>query len=235
MKPTFQVKSFETSVNLIDDTDRVVEGYFSKFDNVDLDGDIIVKGAFSKTILERGPKGKNQIKFLNQHNVYQPLGPILELEEDSFGLKYKAKISNTSYGNDVYELIKDGSLNQHSVGFVTLRSKKGENGYNIISEIKLYEGSVVTFAANPDTPVTSVKSFDDLYSELDKIEYILRKGGIKDFTLLEIKLKQLQQLIVELSPVEEGQPVNTTEDPVDTSKEAVELIEVFKERLTFLK
>jgi len=62
----------------------IVSGYFAMFGNKDLDGDILEKGAFTKTIQERGPNGKGLIKYLLDHDRTKAVARIESLEEDLF-------------------------------------------------------------------------------------------------------------------------------------------------------
>ncbi|MFV2015740.1 MAG: HK97 family phage prohead protease, partial [Candidatus Heimdallarchaeota archaeon] len=163
-----------------------------------------------------------------------PLGPILKLEEDDFGLKYTAKISKTSYGNDIYELIKDGSITEHSVGFQTIKQKKDKDGVNRITEVKMWEGSLVVWGANASTPLTSVKTMPELYDELEFLNKQIRKGEINDLTLLTLKLEQLKQTIENLTPTNE-QSVKETTEQLETWPSELELLKLFKDNLTFLK
>ena len=67
--------------DLIDADDKagIVKGYGSVFGNVDSDGDIITRGAYSKTIKENGQR----VRYLYQHNMDMPLGKMINLYEDT--------------------------------------------------------------------------------------------------------------------------------------------------------
>lgn len=185
----------------VDDVKGVVTGYFSAFNNIDSDGDVIVSGAYKKTVAENGPNGKNRIMHLLQHNPLMPLAKPMELIEDVKGLRFVSKITETSYGKDVIKLYAEGVFNEHSVGFEIIKSDN-KAGYREIREIKLWEGSTVTWGANPNTPIESMKSWDKPKSEemLSKFCNILRNGDLTDESMiqLEIGLKQLQNHLVEL-------------------------------------
>ena len=192
------------SQGIIEDVDNVkgvVTGYFSAFNNIDSDGDVIVSGAYKKTVAENGPNGKNRIMHLLQHNPLMPLAKPMELMEDGKGLRFVSKITETSYGKDVIKLYAEGVFNEHSVGFEIIKSDN-KAGYREIREIKLWEGSTVTWGANPNTPIESMKSWDKPKSEemLSKFCNILRNGDLTDESMiqLEIGLKQLQNHLVEL-------------------------------------
>jgi HK97 family phage prohead protease len=185
----------------VDDVKGVVTGYFSAFNNIDSDGDVIVSGAYKKTVAENGPNGKNRIMHLLQHNPLMPLAKPMELIEDGKGLRFVSKITETSYGKDVIKLYAEGVFNEHSVGFEIIKSDN-KAGYREIREIKLWEGSTVTWGANPNTPIESMKSWDKPKSEemLSKFCNILRNGDLTDESMiqLEIGLKQLQNHLIEL-------------------------------------
>ena len=116
--------------------------------------------------------------------------------EDAKGLRFTSKITETSYGKDVIKLYKEGVFNEHSVGFEIVKSDN-KAGYREIKEIKLWEGSTVTWGANPNTPIESIKSWDEIKTEdmIVKFATILRKGDVTDETMiqLEIGLKQIQE------------------------------------------
>ena len=75
------VKSFGGCVKDVDAASRIVTGYFSSFGFKDSDGDIIIPGAFKKTIKERGPSGSNRIFHLWQHRTDMVLGKPRVLKE----------------------------------------------------------------------------------------------------------------------------------------------------------
>src|SRR5690606_10900885 len=117
------------------------------FGNIDHDNDVTEKGAFAKSIAERGPQGKNSIFFLNQHNWAQPHGKFQTLQEDDYGLYFEAKLSNTSYSNDALILYSEGIIDKHSYGWVTVKSDE-KDGIRYLKENYLWEGSNVTLPAN---------------------------------------------------------------------------------------
>jgi uncharacterized protein len=179
------------SVKDVDVSQRKVSGYLSSFDNVDSDNDIIVKGAFSKSITER----KNKIFFLQQHDWSRPLGKFTTLVEDEKGLYFEAEIVQTSYGIDQLKLYESGLVNEHSIGFQTIKADKASSGVRTIKEVKLYEGSAVTLGANSNTPFTGFKSeLKNQTDTINKIVMLMKNGDLTDetFSQLEIALKMLQ-------------------------------------------
>jgi uncharacterized protein len=185
----------------------IVSGYFAMFGNKDLDGDIIERGAFAKTIAERGPHGKQLIKYLLDHDKTKVVAKINELYEDEKGLRYVAKIGTHSAGQDFQKMIESELVNQHSFGFSVPKDKQyfdQSRKANIIKEVMMYEGSAIQFlGANPETSMIDLKSESDAMEYLEKLEKFLRTSGATDETLIVIenKLKSLSELL---------KPVNTT-------------------------
>lgn len=149
-------KSLSFELKATDDEKNIVEGYAATFGgSPDSYGDIIQKGAFAKTLQERG----TQIKFLWQHNWDELIGRIIEAKEDDKGLFIKVKISDTQRGRDVMTLIKDGTLDKMSIGYRTIQyDYDSSTGIRTLKELKLFEVSAVTFPANENAVITGAKN-----------------------------------------------------------------------------
>ena len=152
VKTEYKTLSFRTDE--YDEESGIFSGYAAVYGNVDSGGDIIEPGAFTKTIAE----GWERVKILALHNdCWLPIGRPLELREDSNGLFIKAKISDTSMGRDIKVLLKDGVLNELSIGYDPIVFDYDENGIRHLREVKLWEVSVVTWAMNPEAVITDYK------------------------------------------------------------------------------
>lgn len=139
-----------------------VSGYVSTFGNVDLGGDVVVAGAFDRTLAE-WKAGTNKVRFLRQHDSSQVLGVPLELKVDSTGLFGRFKISRTQLGEETRTLLKDGALDSFSMGYRAAEVDFAENGdVRKLLEVDLLESSIVAIPMNPDALVSGVKSLDDL-------------------------------------------------------------------------
>lgn len=222
MSNFYNKKSLDAAPIDMEDSSRTIMVYYSAFGNVDSDGDIITPGAFTKTLKENGPQGKNRVWHLMNHSTDKPIAKPFSMQEDAFGLKAQVKLPNTTLGNDLYELYKAGHITEHSIGFQTVKSQsKGQ--FNEITEIKLYEGSSVLWGANPNTPTVSVKSESkaDINDEINKTIKSLRTGNFTDatFELLELRLKQLQQY---LSEIENASSINEGSQPLEKALEEVD-------------
>ncbi len=201
MQNFFKTLNFKAEIQDVDFEKRTVTGYFSKFGNIDSDNDIIVSGAFARTIRENGPEGKNRIKHLKNHNPNQMIGKVVELKEDSIGLFFKSIMSTNVPGTDALIEYQEKMLTEHSIGFITLQSDQTDDGITLIKEVKLFEGSAVTWGSNPDTPVLDIKgmTYPQLADELDSVVKYCKVGGLSDELLssVEIKIRQIQQEISE--------------------------------------
>lgn len=159
-----QIKSIPMEMKINEST-RIFEGYASTFGNKDFVDDIVIPGAFKKTIAERFPT--KQIKVLYQHS--EPLGMPIHMEEDSKGLYVKAHVSKTTLGNDVLELMRDGVIDRMSIGYdIVTDEKDRDNNTRLLKELKLYEFSPVTFPANDEAIISQVKSVTDFEQMLSK-------------------------------------------------------------------
>jgi HK97 family phage prohead protease len=216
MNEVYQYKTgmIGATIKDVDGAKGIVTGYFSKFDNVDADGDIIVKGAFTKTIMENGPQSQQpRIKHLMNHNTSQPLGLLTMLAEDNNGLAYESVTGKHSLGVDFIKMVESGLITEHSIGFKTIKknqiqgwedyNKNPSKGRQQLTELKLWEGSSLTsWGANPMTPITGVKGISDMKSLIDRhlqIEKFCKSTDATDETiqLLLIYSKQLTQLIID--------------------------------------
>jgi HK97 family phage prohead protease len=181
----------------------VVSGYFAVFGNKDLDGDIIEPGAFTKTIMERGPQGKQLIKYLLDHDKNKVVAKITNLYEDNKGLRYEAKIGSHAAGQDFQKMIESELINQHSFGFRTIKEQFDQQAKaNLIKEVMMYEGSAVQFlGANPETTFIDLKSESDAFEYLSRLEKFVKTSDATDETLEKLE-NQLKSLLEFLKPAE---------------------------------
>jgi HK97 family phage prohead protease len=202
-------KNFSLEVKDVDKKEGVVAGYFSAFNTLDSDGDIIRPGAFAKSINEWFPKGR--IKHLLNHDIRQPLGKITVLKEDEYGLYYESKIGTNFVAQDFLKMVESDLVKEHSIGFQTIREQKGDTG-NEIFDVKLYEGSSLTaWGANEHTPLMGVKSLAETKDRLKSLEKFVRNTDASDecIEMCLIEIKQLYQLVHTMSskPAVEKTPV----------------------------
>ena len=161
-----------TEVKAEDDT-RTVEGFGSVFNNVDSYDDIVMPGAFAKSIAKRKPV------MLWQHNSDQPIGVWDEMEERPKGLYVKGRILDTALGADAYKLVKAGAISGLSIGYSAKKwETDAEKGIRKLTEVELYEISMVTFPANEKAQITRVKAAHD--NERDFEDFLREAGYSRD-------------------------------------------------------
>lgn len=217
----YNYKSFNLEVKDVDTKQGIVSGYFSAFGNVDSDGDIMMPGAFKRSIQDWGPEGKGRIKHLLNHDPSKPLGKIQVLKEDEYGLYYESKVGTHTLGKDYIKMIESGLIAEHSIGFKTLREQKADNG-NQIHEVMLFEGSSLTaWGANEATPLIGMKNIatiEQLQDQIKSFEKFIRNSDVTDETidLCILKVKQLAEMVERMSSTEavDETPLQQKEDSI---------------------
>jgi HK97 family phage prohead protease len=116
----------------------------------------IKRGAFKETI----KKDRARIKILWQHDPDKPIGLPEEMKETDEGLEITARISDTLEGRDALTLMRDGVVDDLSIGFDPLKwtiEKRPDLGdVRIVSKARLWEISPVTHGANPKAKILEV-------------------------------------------------------------------------------
>jgi HK97 family phage prohead protease len=174
MPPTINAKSgkprFSVQVKSLGE-DGSFEGQLAVYNNVDLGGDSILPGAFTKTIQERG----SEIPLLWQHNHKEPIG-TLTLIDSPAALNVKGQLLLAlPEAKKAYILLKARVIKGMSIGFDTIKDSV-ENGVRQLKEVRLWEGSIVTFPMNESAMVTSIKSMggtetkEDFNTELAEVQ-----------------------------------------------------------------
>ena len=210
----YGVKTVSFKLEDLDEGSRQVKGYFASFDTLDSDNDVIRQGAFTKSIAERGPKslGNRKIAHLRDHDFTHQIGRIDELVEDSKGLMFVSTLSESTKGNDALLNYREGILREHSIGFNYISDKMdyiepdksafdSELGHYEIREVKLWEGSGVTFGANSITPVIDVaKGLVDTNLTLKKINELttVLEGALKNGKGTDERLLNIEQMFAQL-------------------------------------
>jgi HK97 family phage prohead protease len=130
------------------------EGYASLFNVPDNAGDIVAPGAFAASLRKRGA---SQVRMLYQHFAHEPIGVWDIVKEDARGLFVRGHITaDVERARDVAALIRDGAIGGLSIGFRTQRATRNTNGTRTLTEIELWEVSIVTFPMLPQSQVTAI-------------------------------------------------------------------------------
>lgn len=157
----------------------VIEGYGSVFGVVDDWDDVVAKGAFTASLAEHKAAG-TMPAMLWQHESDEPIGVWTEMVEDDKGLRVKGQLClDTARGKEAYALLKMGALNGLSIGFVTVpgTSRYNDEGVRIVTQVELWEVSLVTFQANKAATVTNIKAAPEDMAAPKDAERILRDAG----------------------------------------------------------
>lgn len=208
------------------DSAGTFSGYGAIFGNVDSYGEIIKRGAFAQSLAEWKAKGKWP-KMLCQHGGWGvgaedmlPAGKWDDMSEDSKGLKVTGHLfaMNTDRGQYLYEGLKSGELDSLSIGFQTIDSttetRDGET-YKLLTNLKLWEVSIVTFPANDKAKISSVKNLT--VDQLREFENALRDGGLS-----RADCRKAISVLKSLPLRDAGEPISTLCD--EEMPEAAELI-----------
>jgi HK97 family phage prohead protease len=180
------------------DKEGSIEGYaavFDKWADLGFFREKVRKGAFKKTIKEA------DIRALFNHDPNYVLGrnkaKTLDLAEDKHGLQFRVEPPETGWAGDLAVSIKREDINQASFGFQTVRDEwnhDADPAERELIEVRLFDVSVVTYPAYPQTDV-SARSLGDMFVasledglDMDEIDYML---------------EQLSELINRSKPVQE--------------------------------
>lgn len=166
-------------------------GYASTAWRVDSYGTAMATGAFAKTLAERG----DRVPLLYQHNPSWNVGVPTRLAEDGHGLAIEAQLfDDGADGSVLLRRMRQGARYGMSFGFRTLQDRAvretdpvdlsqlpdlRRDDVRIITEVKLYEVSVVTFPSNEAAAITAVRD-DALTSSLQSVVAALRDGDLTD-------------------------------------------------------
>jgi len=132
-----------------------IEGYASLFGACDQGGDVVTKGAYAAS-LDSLSKAKRRVKMLWQHDPSEPIGVWDEVREDGTGLFVKGRLLEaTTRGREAIALIEAGAIDGLSIGYRTVKARKDDKGRRLLSELELWEVSLVTFPMLPEARVAA--------------------------------------------------------------------------------
>ena len=119
-------------------------GYASVFGQLDDGGDIVMPGAFRKSL---GLRGRHRVKMLFQHDPKEPVGTWDAIREDDRGLWVEGRlVSEVPRADALRRLIARGAVDGLSIGFRTVKATRANaGGHRRLWEVDLWEISIVTF------------------------------------------------------------------------------------------
>ena len=95
-------------------------------------------------------------KLLENHDMAQLRGVVVELADDDAGLLFTAKFANTKASDEAIELVKAGAYDSVSVGAVPVKFKYDDKGVMVVSQANLIEISLVAQPAFADAVITEI-------------------------------------------------------------------------------
>lgn len=159
----FKVKQLDK-----DEKNFTFEGHLAAFNNIDHDGEIIKKGAFSKWLTKSKEESRENIPIFWAHNRVEPVGvfPLKYMVEDDKGLFVKGLMpkNDTFVSGRVIPQMEIGSIKKMSIGYRVVDYEINKDS-TILKELQLWEGSLVALPANENASIISFKAitpFGDL-------------------------------------------------------------------------
>jgi HK97 family phage prohead protease len=157
---------------------RTVTGYAAVFNSRsnDLGGwfEVIKPGAFAKAL-----SSGQEVRALFNHEPNYVLGSTksgtLRLSEDDKGLRYEVDLPRTSYASDLVSLLERGDIRGSSFAFLPTATPTWSGSVREVSEVELYDVSIVTSPAYDAATVISVRSFHAFDEMRRSIEHYKRK------------------------------------------------------------
>lgn len=193
----------------------------------------IEPGAFKETL------EKSDVRALWNHDANYVLGRntagTLTLSEDETGLYVEINPPDTQWARDLLVSMRRGDVNQMSFAF-QVDSEKWEvvdkQRVRVITKVDpLYDVSVVTYPAYPQTDANVRKMLDDIGIEWDKINEILarKKLGLEllddDYKLIMRSIDLLNTLLPEVQERESKESECSQEASLEILRRRLELIE----------
>lgn len=156
-------KSFGFSTEEVEQ-DGTFVGYASTvFGEPDAYGDIVLPGAFKKTLARHNAEKTMPAMFFSHKADELPIGDWAEMAEDERGLRVKGQLDlDDPEGARVHRAMKKKRVNGLSIGYVIpsggIEPDPERKGVYFLKEIDLREVSVVNWPANRNALVDGVKA-----------------------------------------------------------------------------
>ncbi len=166
--------------------DGTISGYGAVFGNRDSYGDVILDGAFKRSLADHR-RNKSRPKMFWQHDPSQPIGSWTEVVEDDKGLLVTGQLNmDVQRGREAHALLKAGDIDGLSIGYRVVKASEDETeAVMLLKELSLIEVSVVSQPANPLALVSAVKA-----AELEDLRARLAAGD-------RLQPREMEQLMKE--------------------------------------
>lgn len=157
----------------------VIEGYASLFGACDQGGDIVEPGAYAKSLAHMASAG-HRVKMLWQHDPTEPIGVWDTVREDTRGLHVKGRLLETvARAREAKALIDAGAIDGLSIGYKTVRAGKNEKGQRLLTEVELWEVSLVTFPMLPQARVEGGAAVEAKSDDLQDLAMVFENARRK--------------------------------------------------------
>ena len=143
-----------------DDEERIVEGIVvpygeTTFLTPDPAGERFLPGSLDRTLAERG----GRVKLFRAHDHDRAIGRAVAWRaDDERGAWARFKIAATKAGDDVLGEVREQMLDAFSIGFRTIRSRRGSDGAREIQEAALHETSIAPIGAYEGAQVLAYRT-----------------------------------------------------------------------------
>lgn len=153
---SLEYKAFDGTAQVEAEAEGRVHALVSVFKNMDHDGDIVIPGAFQKSLQNWQERGKLPVGVF-YHDWKQPVAKTLAMEEKDDGLHVVGQFNlETQRGRETFSDIKAGLITEYSFGYRVVDSER-KDGARHLKELHIYEWSPVVVGANSMTATLGVK------------------------------------------------------------------------------
>ena len=158
--------------------------------------DANIGGAYIERFAPGAIEDVTDVKLFYGHET--PIGVVTAGRSTEAGFDISAKVSETTLGNDVLTLMRDGALNKFSVGFVPVEQTR--DGQTITrTKVSLKEVSVVPFPAYAGANITEVRE-----ETLEDVQTTITESESELETNIELDVRTVQDEVAELRRVVEA-------------------------------
>ncbi|MBY6152545.1 HK97 family phage prohead protease [Vannielia litorea] len=165
--PELEHKFCAPEAKLAVDESYEISGYASLFGAPDQGGDVVVAGAYARSLKAMAAKGQ-PIRMLWQHDPREPIGIWDEVREDRRGLWVKGRLlKEVARAREAAALINAGAIDGLSIGYRTKRAEKDAQGRRLLHDLELWEVSLVTFPMLREARLSGAKG-DELPPAADE-------------------------------------------------------------------
>lgn len=193
-----RVRDFDFAIKAVEQ-DGFFSGYGSAFGIIDSYREIVAPGAFSASLAARAAKGR-KLPALWQHRAYEPIGVYDQVAEDDTGLYVEGRllVDAVPRAKEAHALMRAGIVTGLSIGYyVEADSWNEKDRIRTLTQLDLQEVSIVTFPANDESRIDTVKArfAAGELPTLPEFERFLREAGCSKSQAAAIASRGLRHLL----------------------------------------